>query len=217
MHPELFKFVNSQFYCNQLKPVPLKHQSRSIEELYPTVPPVKGGGSALLKQLATRRTIFVDCKPIPDGLNDKVNSAEAKAVARVIETLAKLYEANGRTLSPDDVGIIVPYRNQISMVRTSLRQRGLTPFLNTTIDTVERYQGSQRDIIIYSFTVRHVSQLDFLTSSLYKENDNGSDYWVDRKLNVALTRSREQLIVIGNKQLLKQVPVYKIMLDEIQH
>jgi len=70
-----------------------------------------------------------------------------------------------------------------------------------TIDTVERYQGGARDIIIISLSTNSLSQLQSLISL--------SDEGVDRKLNVALTRAREQLILLGNPELLEGNAIYR--------
>ena len=76
--------------------------------------------------------------------------------------------------------------------------------LRISIDTVERYQGSQRDVIVYSFAVTHSYQLDFLTANTFTENDR----LIDRKLNVAMTRARKQLIMTGRAELLRHVPLF---------
>ena len=77
-----------------------------------------------------------------------------------------------------------------------------------TIDTVERYQGSQRDVIVYGFTVQFPYQLDFLCGQSFQEDG----IRIDRKLNVALTRAREQLILIGNPEVLALDPIHKELL-----
>ena len=88
---------------------------------------------------------------------------------------------------------------------------------NITIDTVERFQGSQRDIIFYLFTVRHACQLQFLAASTYLEQyDNETSYWVDRKLNVALTRAREQMFLIGNAGLLSHNKIYRQLINSLK-
>jgi superfamily I DNA and/or RNA helicase len=85
-----------------------------------------------------------------------------------------------------------------------------TPCLfDVSIDTVERYQGAQRDVIVYSFTVSHRYQLDFLTASTISENGQT----IDRKLNVAMTRARRQLIMTGRASLLSHVPLFKEIID----
>lgn len=212
MHPELYGFVNDNFYRGALRSVPLSHQQRSLREFYRRRP---AEPTELIQHLAAERVLFVDCTPADDGVNDKVNSAEATLVAECLAGIAALYEANGRQLTADDVGIIVPYRNQIAMVRSKLLEHGLQHLADATIDTVERYQGSQRDIIIYSFTVRHAGQLTFLTSSTYIEGEDGNSepFAVDRKLNVALTRAREQMVLVGNASLLRRNSIFARMID----
>jgi len=96
-------------------------------------------------------------------------------------------------------GVIVPYRNQIATVRNTILRHGISELADITIDTVERYQGSQRKYIIYGFTIQHHYQLRFLTSNVFEDTDGSI---VDRKLNVAMTRAEESLIMVGNPQLL---------------
>ncbi|MBO4730567.1 MAG: AAA family ATPase, partial [Bacteroidaceae bacterium] len=214
MHPDLYGFVNASFYRGLLRSVPLSHQQRSLRDFYANIPKE---GTNLMPWLAGERVLFVDCKPSDNGVNDKINSAEATVVAQCLTDIAALYEANGRQLTADDVGVIVPYRNQIAMVRSKLHENGIQHLADATIDTVERYQGSQRDIIIYSFTVRHAGQLGFLTSSTYIEGEDGSSepYPVDRKLNVALTRAREQMVLVGNADLLRRNHLFARMIDDM--
>lgn len=134
---------------------------------------------------------------------DKMNRAEARLIARVAKTVYDLYVKNGKEFQPDNsLGIIVPYRHQIACVREYLKAYGIPQLLDVTIDTVERYQGSQRDVIVYGFTIQKRRQLDFLLGNIY--DDNGIA--VDRKLNVALTRAREQTVLVGNPHLLAYAP-----------
>jgi superfamily I DNA and/or RNA helicase len=139
----------------------------------------------------------------------------------VAEQLWQVYQETGEQFSPQKtVGVIVPYRNQIALIRqetekllTSLGQViDHHPLLDVSVDTVERYQGSQRDVIIYSFTVSQPFQLEFLTASTFTDDDGTL---VDRKLNVALTRARRKLILTGNPQLLRRVPLFRQLLDHI--
>jgi DNA replication ATP-dependent helicase Dna2 len=75
-----------------------------------------------------------------------------------------------------------------------------------TIDTVERFQGGARDIIILSLCVNSVHQWP----SVLSPNDEG----VDRKLNVALTRARSFFVLIGHEDTIKQQPLYQQLLQE---
>jgi superfamily I DNA and/or RNA helicase len=63
-------------------------------------------------------------------------------------------------------------------------------------------------VIIYSFTIQQQYQLDFLTANSF--DDNGRI--VDRKLNVALTRARKQLLLTGNPKTMEANPVFKELL-----
>ena len=85
-----------------------------------------------------------------------------------------------------------------------------------TIDTVERFQGSQRDVIIFSATVQQLYQLEFLTSNNFVEDFDKGGRIIDPKLNVVMTRARKQLILIGNEQVLSNNSVYKALIDHVK-
>ena len=98
------------------------------------------------------------------------------------------------------------------MIRRELAKLGIAELDNITIDTVERYQGSQRDVIIYSFTIAHRYQLDFLTANCFEENGK----IIDRKLNVALTRARKQMIITGHMPTLCFNRTFKALIDHVR-
>jgi superfamily I DNA and/or RNA helicase len=155
----------------------------------------------------------VDVEPGEElSFSDKVNVPEAKAIADAVEAVRMLREANGMEFSAErTVGVIVPYRNQIAVVRDELAKRHYD-YDGITIDTVERYQGSERDVIIYGFTVSRHTQLDFLTSNTFVEDG----VTIDRKLNVALTRAREQNVIVCNRQLVSSDPLFDSLADYVE-
>ena len=106
------------------------------------------------------------------------------------------------------MGIITPYRSQIALIKKEIADLGIKELNDVLIDTVERFQGSERDVIIYSFCVNRVSQLKLL-ANLTEENG----VQIDRKLNVALTRARKQMFITGVPQLLKQNSIYSRLLQ----
>ena len=111
------------------------------------------------------------------------------------------------------IGVIVPYRNQIATIKHKLQtQYPRLGFENITIDTVERFQGSQREHIIYGFTIQETSQLKFLTENSFIEDNN----IIDRKLNVAMTRAKRQLIFVGNADLLSINPLYSTLINYLK-
>ena len=203
MHPAIAEFPNQTFYYReQLESVPLPHQ---LEET-----PYETGltpQDTIDQLLLERRMVFIPAEA-PDYLtcSDKTNPNEARIVATLLGHIYRLTESR---FDPNrTVGVIVPYRNQIAMIRKEIARLQLPALQDISIDTVERYQGSQRDIIIYSFTIQNFSQLNFLTANTFQE----SNFLIDRKLNVALTRARKQLLLTGNPHILgANITFYKLM------
>lgn len=203
MHPAIAEFPNQTFYYReQLESVPLPHQ---LEET-----PYETGltpQDTIDQLLLERRMVFIPAEA-PDYLtcSDKTNPNEARIVATLLDHIYRLTESR---FDPNrTVGVIVPYRNQIAMIRKEIARLQLPALQDISIDTVERYQGSQRDIIIYSFTIQNFSQLNFLTANTFQE----SNFLIDRKLNVALTRARKQLLLTGNPHILgANITFYKLM------
>lgn len=203
MHPEVAKFPNAAFYHGLLTPCGLPHQQ--LAPLYPRVP--QGGLPALL---ASQRTLFFNVNPQQPRPRARVNADEALAITRITLTILQLYTMNALTFDPQQsLGIIVPFRNQISSVRQLLQCTGFQPLSELTVDTVERYQGSQRDIIIYGCTITHGFQLRALLSAVYQEDG----LRVDRKLNVALTRAKKQCIVLGAQSVLRDDSGYSALME----
>ena len=197
MHPDIAEFANEYFYKEEnLQPVPLPHQ---LEE---------SGG----------RMLFHDIKKTDTNGNDKANIDEAIVAAKIVDEVRKEYEEAAKKNGSDGfnprktVGIIVPYRNQIATVRSELEKYGIADYSRISIDTVERYQGSQRDVIIYSFTISKEHQLGFLTANTFYENNRP----IDRKLNVAITRARKKFIALGNKELLLKNYLFKKLIESCE-
>lgn len=209
MHREIAIFPNYAFYQNKLIPVPLPYQ----EEPTSLTSESHDGLEALL---TTRRIAFVtypeprqtELDPWQQETSDKVNLTEARMIAA---TVHRIYLMDPEGFDKDrTVGIIVPYRNQISTIRNEIDSYHIEPLHDIMIDTVERYQGSQCENIIYGFTIRKYYQLGFLTGNQYVDRASGEI--IDRKLNVAMTRAMKHLIMIGNARLLREnVIFFKLM------
>ena len=197
MHPDVAAFAGTAFYNGHLHPVPLPHQRKGLDGAAMT-------GDALTDTLLTRRMVFLDVPaPADTDTSDKVNTAEADIIADIV---ARIYDMERADFKPEEtVGIIVPYRNQIAAVRKAIGRHGRDELHEITIDTVERFQGSQRKWIVYGFTVRKYCQLNFLTDNVFVDIDGTV---VDRKLNVALTRAKEHLVMTGNASLLRADPLF---------
>jgi superfamily I DNA and/or RNA helicase len=202
MHPQVAAFPSQLFYEGRLLPVPCDHQKETA--LNYTVP----SEDPLDDLLKSHRVLFLPVGPAPTlPHSPQSNEAEAVLVADLLRRIHRFY--GERFDAAKTVGVIVPYRNQISAIRRQTERLGIPALDEVSIDTVERYQGSQRDVIIYSFTVSRRYQLDFLTSSTFIENGRP----IDRKLNVALTRARHQTLMVGNPDVLSHAPLFGQLID----
>ena len=201
MHHDIALFPNKAFYGGQLEEVPLPHQTASLAS------PVSEDPIDTL--LYSHRVAFISVtNQDQNDEADKVNQAEASIIADLVW---HIYQKEKETFDVDaTIGVIVPYRNQITAVRNAIARKGELSLCNITIDTVERFQGSQRKYIIYGFTVKHYYQLRFLTSNIFEDFDGT---WVDRKLNVAMTRAMEHLIMVGNPSLLARNSIFASLID----
>lgn len=200
MHPDVASFPNGQFYGGKLRAGGAPHQMENLQRPHVRFVNVRPDANKWAVAEADR------------VLSDKVNPEEAQSIAREVASLWEP-ERFRTTFDPQrSLGIIVPYRNQIALVRRAIESLGL-PGLDAsllTIDTVERYQGSERDVIIFGTTVRRAVQLRFLTGQVFTDSDGAR---IDRRLNVALTRARRLMIVVGNARLLSADPNYAKLID----
>ena len=206
MHPDIADFANRKFYAKeQLECVPLAHQLET-ELSYN-----EESEDALDNMLKAHRMIFIPSMPCKQlNISEKVNTDEARIIA---DLLRRLYRQMSKNFNPQkSVGVIVPYRNQIAMIRKEIERLEIPALEGISIDTVERYQGSQRDVILYSFTIQSRYQLDFLTANTFYEEGQP----IDRKLNVAITRARKQLILTGNESTLRQNQLFAELIDYIK-
>lgn len=201
MHHDIALFPNYAFYSNQLMVVPRPHQQ--------VVLPTEGlGQNGIDDLLLTRRIVFLHVDAPKESLSDKMNQNEADMIAATVLRIHEREKENFET--EETVGVIVPYRNQIATVRNAIDRSGIKALHNITIDTVERYQGSQRKYIVYGFTIQKYYQLNFLTNNVFTDEWDGNV--IDRKLNVAMTRAEEHLIMVGNAGLLaNNFTFYKLM------
>ena len=115
-----------------------------------------------------------------------INHLEVTVIQSCLQRLNQEISAQGEKYS---IGIITPYRAQLELIRNRLKQIPLS-HIEVDINTVDAFQGSQRDIIIYS-TVRSSNQrrIGFL-----KE---------EARLNVAFSRAKRALIIVGDGKFLR--------------
>ena len=131
--------------------------------------------------------LFIDTSDVDD--NKEMHLRDSKSIINKLEAKVAVGIANDYLtagVSEDDIGIISPYADQVKIIQDK------TP---VEVKTVDGFQGREKEIIIIS-TVR---------SNLYGNIGFLSDL---RRLNVAITRAKRKLIIIGNKNTLENNPTY---------
>lgn len=197
MHPRIMSFPSKHFYDDKLDHLNVNGMVES-KNVY-----VKYEG-ALEEVLATQRCIYIPSEIDTTGVNIKTNDNEADLTIQIVKALIDINMKNDMDSQDVNIGIITPFRAQISNIRGRL-QSAQIEIDDIMIDTVERYQGGARNTIIISFSLNHLSQFRSLIST--------SAEGIDRKLNVALTRARNQIILIGNKDILTKNDTYRALIE----
>ena len=139
----------------------------------------------------------------PSGLS-LVNVSEALLT---LETLQRYFEKIGKDRILEervDVGIISPYKGQVHLLRSLIKKdRYWKPFRSLiTVNTVDGFQGQERDVIVIS---------------LVRSNEEGNIGFLRdlRRMNVAITRARMKLILLGDKTTLCQMPFYRHLAEYV--
>jgi superfamily I DNA and/or RNA helicase len=134
----------------------------------------------------------------------RVNHDEALLT---LNTLHDYFEKIGRQHVLDeriDVGIISPYRAQVQLLRRLVRGTAyFKPYRHLiAVNTVDGFQGQERDVILIS---------------LVRANDEGQIGFLRdlRRMNVAITRARMKLIILGDASTLTRHPFYKRLYDYV--
>ena len=203
MHPEVAAFTNELFYQDeQISPVPLQHQTAT--DIGYDLP----SEDALDDLLKKERVAFFDSRE--SGYSDDSGcSDDSRTAVFIADLVRRIHRFYGERFdSQKTIGVIVPYRIEIGRIRQEIERLGIPELLDISIDTVERYQGSQRDVIIYDFAVNDDSQLQFLTATCFEDNGRV----IDRKLNVAMTRARKQLLMTGKVNILRHNAIFDALI-----
>lgn len=193
MNQLLMEFPNSEFYNSKLD------SAETVKDIVITdiIEENKLSETEKVKiedQLLSDKQplIFVDTSKIDKNGEKKlkdsksiINLAEAETTLEIVDFYQKL------GIDGKDIGIISPYADQVSLLKNKT---------DVEVKTVDGFQGREKEIIIIS-TVR--------------SNDKGKIGFLSdlRRLNVALTRAKRKLIIIGNKETLKTNPTYERLIE----
>jgi len=195
MHTQIANLINP-FYQNRLLSTEKRQQTPLTLYGECSVPDEQ------IKCLTHSRTLFFSTK---EHNHTRYSIEEANLVLLIADTV---YKALGVGFTETTIGVICTWKLQVNKIRNILQTLPVHPLI--TVDTVERFQGSERDVIIYSTAVSKASDLNRMQSLTH-------DGLIDRKLNVAISRAKEQFILLGNADILNLSSHYKQVIETINN
>ena len=134
------------------------------------------------------------------------NSSEARLVIHTLRDYIEMVSPQKIESERVDFGIITPYRGQARLIRRLLKMQHYFRKLkrHITVGTVDGFQGQERDVIVISLVRDNAEgQIGFLRDL--------------RRMNVAMTRARMKLIIVGNAETLSHHRFYRELADHIRH
>lgn len=195
MNEKIMKFSSDWFYHGEVESAP-QTRNRGILDLDE---PIEWRDSKVDDEEGDSGESFVG------ESFGRINKAEAQLT---LDTLEDYFKKIGKQRILDehiDVGVISPYRAQVQYLRRLIRKReSFKPYRHSiSVNTVDGFQGQERDIILIS---------------LVRSNDHGQIGFLNdlRRMNVAITRARMKLIILGDKATLCRHPFYRKLNEAIE-
>ncbi len=219
MHEDIMRFSSDWFYHNLMVAAPqVRHRSILDLDLPMTwiqVPPSAPEGGTIASALETNEAPSgavggADSSGAVRGAESLggtsiSNEAEARLTILALQAYFEMIGKERLLEERIDVGIISPYRAQVQLLRQLLRKNeSLKPFRRAiTVNTVDGFQGQERDVIIIS---------------LVRSNDEGQIGFLRdlRRMNVAITRARMKVIILGDRHTLCRHPFYRRLWQYVQ-
>ncbi len=179
MNDRVCAVVSELFYGGALRPEPSVGARR--------LPFVAGGRfDAVLDP--DQAVVFARIDHLQPGMRSQ---AEANLAADLVEEIVRRHG-----VPPAEVAVIAPFRAQVRVIRSALQRKAIADADAIVIDTVERIQGQERDVIVLSLAVGDPDALE----------RRGTFFLSTHRLNVALSRARVKAIVVGSLSAFEAVP-----------
>lgn len=188
MHPEISVFPSKEFYRDKLKDGPNNHLNTSRNWHANTI-----FGPYRFFDVAGQQEQSARSKSL-------INRNEASVILELYQALEYIY---GHTFLNGKIGIISPYKQQVTLLKNVFQNiYGNTILKEIDFNTIDGFQGQEKDIIIIS-CVRA------------QKDSRGVGFLGDtRRLNVAITRAKSSLWILGNEKSLASNPVWKRLIED---
>jgi superfamily I DNA and/or RNA helicase len=186
MNKVIMEFSNVYFYEGKLK----AHESNIAHHIIPD--------DAIIEFIDTAGTGFEETQD--SETLSRFNQGEVDIFLEHIYQLIDLVP----NFSELSVGIVSPYKEQTSLIKRTIEEDSvLQEFVNIDVDTIDSFQGQERDLI-YILLVRSNAkgEIGFL-----------NDY---RRMNVAMTRAKKKLVIIGDSATIGNDPYYQQFIDYVE-
>lgn len=195
MNEELMRFSSDWFYNGLLQAAPeVKHRSL-LDDI-----------DDALVWIDTAEYLDDNHEQFVGSSYGRINKAEAQLTLQALHDYAQRFGRHRLLEERIDFGIISPYRAQVQYLRSLIKRDDyLRPLRKQiTVNTVDAFQGQERDVVLVS---------------LVRANDEGQIGFLNdlRRMNVAITRARYKLIILGSATTLCKHKFYKKLFDCCKH
>ena len=192
MHEEIMKFPSQWFYNGELEAAPEVRYRGILDWDTP------------IHWIDTSEMDFKE--EFVGETFGRINKAEADLLLSELKIYINRIGGNRILEEKIDIGIISPYKAQVQYLRSKIKaDASLKPYRSLfTVNTVDGFQGQERDVIFIS---------------LVRANEEGQIGFLNdlRRMNVAITRARMKLVILGEAETLKHHGFYRKLLEFIQN
>ena len=200
MNEDLMAFPSRWFYHNRLQAAP----EAANRQVSPLDTPLTWIDTSELYDLSecTDASEYAEKRTRTGSLS---NSQEARLVIHTLRDYIEMISPQKIENERIDFGIITPYRGQARMLRRLLKMQHYFRKLkrHITVGTVDGFQGQERDVIVISLVRSNTEgQIGFLRDL--------------RRMNVAMTRARMKLIIVGNAETLSRHKFYRALIQHVR-
>ncbi len=189
MHPVICRFPSDEFYGGALIAAGQARTTLLALDL-------SAGDLTAAALDPAHPLVFVDAPESAAEPSGKASKLQAAVTRQLVHALL------GGGVAAEEIGVIAPYRAQVALIRQRLAMSGAEGARAVSVDTVDRFQGAERAVILLALggaaTSAH-GKTDFLADS--------------HRLNVALTRAQRKLLILGDRRRMEASPVLRRLLD----